>query len=192
MFEELIDATPETAKRLLGSELVRVLPEGEVRVRIVETELYRQDDAASHSYRGETPRTSVMFGPSGFAYVYFTYGMHYCFNVVIGGAGEGAAVLIRAVEPIDAKSANIMSQYRSKFAARDVNLCNGPAKLCQAMLIDKDLNGHNLENGALQLRMKEQLDESKIVTTTRIGISKAKDMPWRFYNNESKYVSKLM
>ena len=91
----------ELAQKLLGKILVRNINGKLIKVKIVETEAYHQRDAASHSYRGETPRNSVMFGPAGVAYVYFTYGMHYCFNVVTGLAGEGSAVLIRALEPVE-------------------------------------------------------------------------------------------
>jgi len=97
----LSGSVPQVARRLLGCELVRHIDGQDVRVRIVETEAYDQTDAASHSYNGRTPRTDVMFGPAGRLYVYFTYGMHYCSNIVVGDEGYGAAVLIRAVEPLE-------------------------------------------------------------------------------------------
>lgn len=175
----------EAAQRLLGCELTREIDDQTVRVRIVETEAYDQTDAASHSYNGQTPRTDVMFGPAGHLYVYFTYGMHYCCNVVIGEPGYGAAVLIRAVEPIEGEE--LMQQRRHKSG---IELSNGPAKLCQALGIDKQMNGHNLTQSPLQLTMNPMLNEADIVTAPRVGISRAKDSMWRFYIRNNAYVSK--
>jgi DNA-3-methyladenine glycosylase len=175
----------DAARRLLGCELVRELDEGIVRVRIIETEAYDQTDAASHSYNGRTPRTDVMFGPSGHLYVYFTYGMHYCMNVVIGPAGYGAAVLIRAVEPLEGES--ILREYRPKAG---IELTNGPAKLCQALQINKQMNGHDLSAAPFKLVMKPAVVTNKVTTTQRVGISKAIDKPWRFYLTGNHYVSK--
>lgn len=175
----------EVAPRLLGSELERKLGGHTMRVKIVETEAYDQTDAASHSYKGRTERTDVMFGPAGHLYVYFTYGMHYCCNVVVGEEGHGAAVLIRAVEPIIGEE--IMQERRGKSG---IELTNGPAKLCQALGIDKALNGHNLQSGELQLLPQFVLSDDEIVQTTRIGISRGKDVPWRFFIKNNAYVSK--
>ncbi|MDB5169170.1 MAG: DNA-3-methyladenine glycosylase [Candidatus Saccharibacteria bacterium] len=177
----------QVAQRLLGCLLVRELDGQEVICRIVETEAYHQSDAASHSYKGRTPRTDVMFGPPGHLYVYFTYGMHYCCNIVTGPAGEGSAVLIRAVEPIE--GLDIMRQHRPKASGKE--LTNGPAKLCQALDINKLLNGHNLNQKPLKLQLKSPVKPADIVQTTRIGISQAKDVQWRFYLRSSHYVSKL-
>lgn len=174
------------APRLLGCELVRELDGRLLRARIVETEAYDQTDAASHSYKGQTPRTDVMFGPSGHLYVYFTYGMHYCCNVVVGGAGHGAAVLIRAVEPLAGE--DVMS--RNRRGATGKTLTDGPAKLCQALAIDKRLNGHDLRTAPLRLIIRPPLPPAAIVQTTRIGISRAADVPWRFYEGRNIYVSK--
>lgn len=173
------------ARRLLGCELVRTTNNGQARVRIVETEAYHQTDAASHSYAGKTQRTDVMFGPAGHLYVYFTYGMHYCCNVVTGPAGEGSAVLIRAVEPVS--NENVLLAHRHKHG---VELTNGPAKLCQALAIDRDLNGHDLTKKPLRLIMRPPIATDEIVQTTRIGISKAVDQPWRFYIRGNPYVSR--
>lgn len=175
----------QAARRLLGCELVRQLDGQDVRVRIVETEAYDQTDAASHSYNGRTPRTDVMFGPAGHLYVYFTYGMHYCCNVVVGEEGYGAAVLIRAVEPITGEA--LMRTRRGKD---DIEISNGPAKLCQALGIDKRLNGHDLLQEPLTLTWHAPLEDTSITQTTRIGISKAIDEPWRFYVTYSPYVSR--
>jgi DNA-3-methyladenine glycosylase len=174
------------APRLLGSILERDLGGELLRVRIVETEAYSEGDAASHSYRGQTPRTAVMFGPSGFVYVYFTYGMHYCMNVVCGPTGSGAAVLIRAVEPLPGQ--DIMRARRG--GRPDHELTNGPAKLCQALDVTRDLSGHDLRAGELRLQLQPPLDPAAITQTTRIGISQAKEVPWRFYVTDSPYVSK--
>jgi DNA-3-methyladenine glycosylase len=176
---------PEAARRLLGCEFVRDFPEGEARVRIVETEAYVQTDAASHSYNGRTQRANVMFGPAGHLYVYFTYGMLYCMNVVAGAEGFGAGALIRAVEPIAGK--DLLRERRQKPG---IELTNGPAKLCQALDIDKSMNGHDLRMQPLRLIMRPAAEQGLIATTTRIGISKAADVPWRFFVRNSEYVSK--
>src|SRR6266567_945888 len=117
-FSFLEDAASEVAPRLLGCILERQLDDQLVRVRIVETESYDQTDAASHSYRGKTPRTDIMFGPPGYLYVYFTYGMHYCCNVAVGSAGMGAAVLIRAVEPLTGEG--VLSHHRGKRRGEEI------------------------------------------------------------------------
>jgi DNA-3-methyladenine glycosylase len=175
----------EVAPRLLGCILERQIGDKTVRVKIVETEAYDQTDVASHSYNGRTPRTDVMFGPAGYLYVYFTYGMHYCCNIVVGEDGYGAAVLIRAVEPLD--GAELLSQNRG--GREGVEMTNGPAKLCQALGIDKAMNGHNLRQKSLRLIQGESVVEEGIVQTTRIGISKSKDIPWRFYIKDNEWVS---
>lgn len=173
------------APRLLGCLLERELGGQTVQARIVETEAYDQTDVASHSYKGQTPRTEVMFGPSGHLYVYFTYGMHYCCNIVVGPPGHGSAVLIRAVEPLNGQE--IMSLRRGRSGHE---LTNGPAKLCQALDIGKDLNGHDLNQKPLKLIPEPAIPRSQIVQTTRIGISRAQDKPWRFYIAGNAYVSK--
>ncbi len=177
----------EAAPLLIGCILERVLPDGTVvRGRIVETEAYDQTDAASHSYRGRTPRTDVMFGPAGHLYVYFTYGMHYCCNIVTGYEGHGAAVLVRALEPLTGQEA--MQELRHGRSGHE--LTNGPAKLCQALGIDRTLNGHDLSGAPLKLLVPHVRPSERIVQTTRIGISQGKDVPWRFYLEGNAYVSK--
>lgn len=173
------------AKLLLGAELVRLLDAGTVRVRIVEVEAYDESDSASHSFTGMTARTAAMYGPAGHLYVYFTYGMHYCCNVVTGSFGHGAAVLIRAVEPIS--GFDLLRANRK--SANDHGLTNGPAKLCQALKIDKLLYGHDLSLAPLKLNLKKPLSDDNIVQTTRLGIRKAVDVPWRFYEKDNPYVS---
>lgn len=183
----LTDTAERVAPRLLGCYLVRELDGQRLVGRIVETEAYSQTDAASHSYRGQTPRTDVMFGPAGHLYVYFTYGMHYCCNVVTGQAGHGAAVLIRALEPLEGVEA--MSQHRHTRPEHE--LTNGPAKLCQALQINKRLNGHDLRQPPLQLIAQAPLPQTQIMQTTRIGINRAQDVPWRFYIKDNPYVSRV-
>lgn len=184
-FDFLDAPSYEAAPRLLGCELVRELDGGSVRVRIVEVEAYDQADMASHSYRGRTPRNDVMFGPYGHLYVYFTYGMHYCMNVVTGREGHGAGVLIRAVEPLAGEE--VIQQNRGGKSG--VVLTNGPAKVCQALQINKTWGGHDLSELPLQLIVRPPLAQERIVQTTRVGISLAKDVPWRFFERDNMYVS---
>jgi len=176
----------EVAPRLLGRLLVRELDGHRLVGRIVETEAYDQTDAASHSYKGRTPRTDVMFGPAGHLYVYFTYGMHYCMNVVCGAENEGSAVLIRAVEPLEGLELMLVNRH----GKGGVELTNGPAKVCQAFAINKEWNGHDLTMPPCQLIEKPAVSASHIIQTTRIGITQAKDMPWRFYLAGNSYVSR--
>lgn len=184
-FEFLKGSAVEAARRLLGCELEREIDGQRLRVKIVETEAYDQTDAASHSFKGKTLRTEIMFGPAGHLYVYFTYGMHYCCNVVVGNEGYGAAVLLRAVEPLQGTS--LIEKRRGKAG---IVATNGPAKLCQGLGIDKAMNGHDLHEKPLRLIVKPPVDQALITTTERVGISQAKDVPWRFYITDNEYVSK--
>ena len=184
-FDILRTDAATAAARLLGSLLEADIGGVSVRLKIVETEAYDQSDEASHSYRGNTRRTEVMFGPAGFLYVYFIYGMHYCCNVVVGEEGHGAAVLIRAVEPLDPIPAHV-----PRMDGRNVRmLTNGPAKLCRTLGITTAMDGHDLTLPPLRLRMMPELPEAGIARSARIGIQKAKDVPWRFYINHNPYVS---
>jgi DNA-3-methyladenine glycosylase len=186
MEHELAQSSVEVAQRLLGSWLVRE-QDGELMVgSIVETEAYDRTDAASHSFKGKTPRTEVLFGPSGQAYVYFTYGMHYCMNVVTGKEGEGSAVLIRALEPIQ----GLERMRRNRPHVSDQQLLNGPAKLCQALHINRQQNGHDLQKPPLQLVLQSPLPPTKIVQTTRVGITRDTHRPWRFYIRDSPFISR--
>ena len=175
----------QAAARLLGCHLIRTLDGQRLMGRIIETEAYSQDDPASHSYRGQTERNRVMFGRAGTAYVYFTYGMHYCLNVVVGGQGNGSAVLIRAVEPLTGLEQ--MSEIRNHKTKKD--LCNGPAKLCQAFSIDLSFNGHDLTLPPLQLVLSDALPKTAISWTPRIGIRQATDRHWRAVVTSSPYLS---
>lgn len=185
MYMDIFDQTvEELAKSLLGYELVKVTPEGTTSGIIVETEAYHETDEASHTFRGKTKRNEVMFGPAGHAYIYFTYGMHYCFNITAEEENVGAAVLIRALEPI--KGLDLMKQRRKKENLTE--LCSGPAKLVQAMGITMDDYGKSVLSG--NLFIKPKLKNIELETGSRIGISKAKDAPWRFWIKDSKYVSR--
>lgn len=181
-------STEDVAKKLLGKILVRNYNGKILSGKIVETEAYLdENDLASHSAVGLTERNKVMFGEAGLAYVYFTYGMHYCFNVVTGEEGKGSAVLIRALEPLE--GIELMKKFRQK---NDLHiLTNGPAKLCQALKIDKKLNGIDLKKSSEIFIAELEIEENfEIVVTTRIGIEKSKDLPLRFYIKENKFVSK--
>ena len=162
---------PDVAPWLLNKLLVHGACVG----RIVEVEAYREDDPASHSYRGRTGRTEVMFGAAGHLYVYFTYGMHYCANVVTGKEGHGAAVLLRAVTPL--AGIDVMTERRG--GRRD--LADGPAKLCQAFAIGPAHNGADL-CGAADIGLFDDgtPPPSAPVVGPRIGISRAVDVPWRW------------
>ncbi len=162
--------------------LNKVLTVGGRSGRIVEVEAYHgANDAASHAYRGRTPRTAIMFGPPGFLYVYFTYGMHWCANVVCGPDGEAAAVLIRALAPL--RGIEAMRTARPK-ARRDRDLCNGPAKLCEALGITGGANGTDLlatRGGGVRLRDDGTPPPRRPGRGTRIGIKEATERRWRFW-----------
>ncbi len=185
--------TVVVAQQLLGKYLVHNSPEGVSAGRIVETEAYLgTNDPASHAYRGETTRTKAMFGPPGHAYIYFTYGMHYCFNVVTAPSGKGEAVLIRALEPVE--GIGLMQTRRGVDAFP--NLTNGPAKLVSALGISPGLYGSDLTEGPLTIRDAYEnypirvLEASEIVVTPRVGIKVAQELPLRFYIKDNPFVSK--
>lgn len=174
------------AQYLLGCELLRTLPDGRVlKGKIVETESYHQDDPASHTFHGRSERNSAMFGPPAHAYIYFTYGIHWCFNVTAGKDEFGAGVLIRAIEPLE--GIEIMKQFRE--TNNESILTNGPAKLARALQIDKKLYGHDLQKPPLQIFEPEHRN-FHITQTTRIGISKAVDEIARFYITGNPFISK--
>lgn len=186
MFPDFLTEPVDTvARKLLGCCLERTIDGQTVTVRIVETESYDQDDAASHAFGGKTARNKVMFGDNGHLYVYFTYGMHYCCNVVTGQVGYGSGVLIRAVEPVS--GIELLEQRRGMSG---VNVTNGPAKLCQALGIDRKLSGHDLHAAPLRLLQGKLLPRETVTQTTRIGISKATDSLRRYYITGNPYVSK--
>lgn len=158
--------------------------------RIVETEAYRgENDPASHSHRGRTPRNEVMFGEPGLLYVYFTYGMHWCANAVCGEAGVGEAVLLRALEPLQGLAQ--MQTARPK-ARRERELCSGPARLCQALGIDGSLNGADLISGTAGVMIVDDgtPPPSKPGTSPRVGISRATELPWRWFVPGNEHLSR--
>ena len=167
--------------------MVRRLPEGTLAGRIVEAEAYQEDDPASHSFRGLTPRTTVMFGPPGHLYVYFTYGMHFCMNVVTGRDGEGSAVLLRAAEPV--QGIELMRRHRG--VNDDRLLCAGPGRLTQAFRVGRAQNGTDLVAGdELFIAAGEPVPPSLVEEGPRIGIRSATDRPWRLFELGNPYVSR--
>lgn len=181
-----LDVSPEAAaKRLLGCELVREIDGQKIRVKIVETEAYDQTDEASHTFRGRTKRNDAMFKSAGHLYVYFTYGMHHCINVVCGQEGVGSGVLVRAVEPLDG-----IELIEKNRGVSGVNVTNGPGKVAQALAIDLRFSGHDLAVPPVQLIKKPALPDTKITTARRIGVSKAVHELRRFYITDNQYVSK--
>lgn len=183
MKPDLSDAV-SAAQLLLGWKLVHESAEGTTSGIIVETEAYTAQDAASHSFRGMTERNKIMFGPSGYLYVYFTYGMHYCINIVTGNKSDGQAVLIRALEPLD--GVPLMQQRRK----RSDQLTSGPAKLAQAMGLSLAHNGMYVLGQASVRIEKGSLRDFSVVQSPRIGIRKDVDRPWRFYLTNNPHVSK--
>jgi DNA-3-methyladenine glycosylase len=180
---------PNVAKDLLGKYLVRRIQGRVLTAQIVETEAYCENDPASHSFRGLTQRNEVMFWKGGHLYVYFTYGMHFCANVVTGRAGKGEAVLLRAVQPID--GIDIMSRnrkQRNRKTRRD--LTNGPAKLCEALKIGRRENGLDLLGDEIYLLDAPSLRPSAIETSTRIGIRVGETTKWRFFIKWNEWISR--
>ncbi len=180
-------ATQIVAQELLGKFVVRETPEGRIVGQIVETEAYfGEGDSASHAARGKTLRSSIMFGPPGYAYVYFNYGMHWLFNVVTEKEGVPGAVLIRALEPLE--GIDIMQTNRLSGDIR--NLTNGPAKLTQAMGINGSYNGRDITKGNLYICRDKNEKKFVIKLAKRVGISSAKDDLLRYYIEKSKFVSR--
>ncbi len=182
------------ARSLLGCLFVRVFEDGSrLSARIVEVEAYAQkDDPSSHSFNGKTPRNEVMFGAPGHLYVYFTYGMHFCCNVVAGKIGTGDALLIRALEPVEGIENMLVHRYGAiTFDQKKIsNLTNGPAKLCQAYKIDRSENGIDLCGNKIWIETGDELKQNKISCSTRIGINQGKELPWRYFIKENNWVSK--
>lgn len=150
---------------------------------IVETEAYRPEDPACHAYNGPTMRNRTIFGAPGLAYVYLSYGVHHLINVVCENEGVGSAVLIRALRPLEGRE--LMAERRG----RSTNLCNGPGRLTQALGIDLSKDGHDLTEGSLSINC-ESTPDGQIISTTRIGITRGTDLPWRYLILGESNVSK--
>jgi len=179
--EQLAGPVLEVAPRLLGG----VLRRGDVAVRLTEVEAYDGPaDPGSHAHRGRTERNAVMFGPAGRLYVYFTYGMHHCCNVVVGDEGDPAAVLLRAGEVID--GLEVARGRRGSSSDRD--LARGPARLCQALGIDRSDDGADLASDDLRLELREA-PPGEVRTGPRVGLRLAADLPWRFWLDGEPSVS---
>jgi DNA-3-methyladenine glycosylase len=173
----------DVARDLIGC----VVRHGATAGRIVEAESYHMDEPACHAYAGLTGRTRPLFGEPGHAYVYFSYGVHSLLNAVAEEPGTGAAVLIRALEPVE--GVELMRARRG--LSRTEDLCSGPGKLTQALAIGLDLNGTSLVDGPIEVVAREPgAREPRIVIGERIGITKAADLPWRFCDADSRHVSR--
>jgi DNA-3-methyladenine glycosylase len=178
-------AAHEVAPDLLGQVLVRTFPDGSrASVRIVEVEAYGPDDPASHAFRGETPRNAVMFGPPGHLYVYFTYGMHHCMNVVTGGSGEGSAVLLRAAEPLEGEEEMVVRRGREGA----LDLCSGPGRLAQALAVDRRDDGIDLVAGD-RLWLEAAPRVEPVAVGNRVGVHET-SRHWRYWVDGSPFVSR--
>ncbi|MFA5889417.1 MAG: DNA-3-methyladenine glycosylase [Actinomycetota bacterium] len=176
----------EVARDVIGCLLVHDTDEGRVVGVVIEAEAYSQEDPASHAFRGRTPRNAPMFEAPGRAYVYFTYGMHYCFNAVTDPEGRAGAVLLRAVEPIE--GIDLMRARRA--GVRDRDLARGPARLTQAFAIGREQNRADLIASPLFMCPGERLSNRAVEATPRIGLGRLQDgRPWRFAVRGSPWVS---
>lgn len=198
MFPDFLENPSNVAAPLLlGCTLTRTITlNGEKHklvARIVETEAYDQDDPASHAFGGPSERNAAMFGPAGHLYVYVSYGMHHCCNVVCGPEGFGSGCLVRAVEPLE--SVEVMRELREagrayKHPLKLRDLTNGPGKVCAALGIDKELYGHDLTVEPLVLDFAPLLPGETIGCSPRVGISKNIDAPKRFFIEGNAFVSR--
>ena len=178
--------TLKVAEELLGKYLVVKKGGHLLSGKIVETEAYDGfKDPASHAHRGMTPRNQTMFGPPGYAYVHLTYGMHHCLNLVTQKEGYPAAVLIRALEP--AEGIELMKRRRGRRKLRD--LTSGPAKLCQALGVDRRLNGADLLSDVIFVEDRGEAPR-RIIRSGRIGVNEGTEKKWRFYLDSSEFVSR--
>lgn len=186
--------SPEAAPRLIGVRVSHNSSIGLISGVITEVEAYEQDDPASHTFGGKTDRNQAMFGPAGHAYIYLSYGMHWCLNVTTDREGYGSGVLIRGIHVVE--GADLAAKFR--FGADSVkdlkpvqyrSLSNGPGKVTQALGVNKDLYGTNLfgEDSPLQLEFGVEVPSKFIITTPRIGISRAVDLPWRWLINSEYF-----
>ena len=186
--EDLLGPVDVVAPSLLGCWVVTERPEGTVALRLTEVEAYSGSgmDPAAHSHRGPTPRASIMFGPPGRLYVYFSYGVHWCANVVVGAEGNGEAVLLRAGEVVVGEE---LARARRPAARTSRDLAGGPARLTQALAIGRDDLGTDLLDGSSPVRLHRGPAPSAISAGPRVGITLATDLPWRFWETDAPSVS---
>lgn len=181
------------AKNLLGKLFVKVEQNEILAGMITEVEAYDGKlDEAAHSFKGKTERNKHMFLPGGFSYVYFTYGVHHCLNVVTGRENYGAAVLIRSMEPISGIKTFSMRRFKKDYLSEKefTNLLNGPGKICQAFNLTKFNSGKDLLGDEMFILDYKKINPRKIGVSKRIGISKSVDLPWRFFITDSKFLSR--
>ena len=181
--------TEVVARELLGAILECRTPQGVASGRIVETEAYiGEHDLACHATAGRTARTEPLYGAPGMAYVYFIYGMYWCFNAVTRAEGQPSAVLVRALEPLE--GIDLMRARRRLLGRRDVELTNGPGKLCQALGIDGSHNRIALDESPLRILPGDDVPRDAVTVTPRIGISRSADWMLRWFVSDSPFVSK--
>jgi len=181
------------AKKLLGKILVKKTGKNYLAGKIVEVEAYHGDfDQAAHSYGGMTKRNEIMFREGGYLYVYFTYGVHHCCNVVTGEKGQGTAVLIRVVEPVEGLKLMIKNRFGRKLKDEKeiFNLTSGPGKVCQAFDLDKSHSGTDLTGDEIFITDGIRVQKNQVGVSKRIGITKSVNLPWRFYIKNNPYLSR--
>jgi len=192
-----LNPTIEVARQLLGQCVVRRFEDGAICIgRIVETEAYTVGDPACHAFRGISKANAAMFGSPGHAYIHINYGLHYCLNAVTQAEGIPEAVLIRAIEPLE-NAALMYRNYTGDIVSEDIarqekRIGAGPGRLTKALQIDKHFDGVDLTDSEspLFLISGATVSDNEVTTTTRIGITKAADYPWRFYVTASPFVSR--
>lgn len=181
------------ARNLLGKIFVKKDEKCLFTGRIVEVEAYDGNiDEAAHTFIGRTARNEIMFSEGGYLYVYFTYGMYFCCNIVTGNEAEGKAVLLRGIEPLKGITDMALNRYKKETLSKKeyYNLTSGPGKICQAFGISREHNGTDLLEDRIFLLDQQPVAAKDIVITTRIGITKSVDLPWRFYIKDNPFVSK--
>lgn len=181
------------AKDLLGKILVKRSKDKIVAGKIVEVEAYHGDyDEASHAFNGKTKRNEVVFYEGGYLYVYFTYGAHFCANVVTGKQNKGTAVLLRAIEPIEGMDIMVKNRFGRKLLNEKeiFNLTSGPGKLCKALGINKKFNGTDLTGNEIYLLDQPRIRKNEIGISKRIGITRSVDLEWRFFIKNNPFISR--
>ena len=181
------------AKNLLGKILVKDDKKCKLAGKIIEVEAYNGEfDEAAHSFKGKTKRTEIMFNEGGYLYVYFTYGAHFCCNVVTGKKEKGTAVLIRAVEPVIGLDTMIKNRFGRKLKNEKeiLNLTSGPGKVCKAFNINTSFSGMDLSGDKIFILDSKKINEKDIGISKRIGITRSVDLPWRFFIKDNPFLSR--